>query len=493
MFSFFVTYLLASANSPQYLDEQCDPGLSGYCGDHQHQHVSDPLRSCTEGFEYDDLEKCCIMETRYSPLLRCPFGGRPLEDGNCHCESEALLGCPDGFKYDNVSDSCINTILSPMIPSCAHRPELDGELAIDGRYCTYYKEMPVRHSCPQGTKIRGDHCVDKVSVPDNEMMFGCPDGWQLDEMDRECVLVERVKCDCGWNKKNLCGNTKGQHWKKRCPFEQYSSCGSDCMIQPRERRLCEDCATVASPDVVCQATNCKMAIETRKQHQHHKKEDKTFVNKQSHVVATECERITVMNARPICARGSYHQARGCCVEELTFPASAVCNGQNVLRNGYCFKPMKFLSDHVCPSPFEVSCGGSRGKKSKMAHPATCECVSLQYADASSFCPPESAMSNDGYCVQIVPPVLYCAESDAVVVDGLCYRIEKEPARLEYTVTYITEEPCISDDCTRRGVTLKRRQVKHREVHMDKGKARTVCHERNCVNKEGMPIVESRGH
>jgi len=497
MFSLFYTFLLSSANNNQdvqYLDDQCDPGLGDYCG--AHQHVSDPLRSCTEGFVYDEMEKCCVMETRYSPLLRCPYGGVPLDDGSCQCVSEPLVGCHDGFKYDHVSGSCINTILSPMIPSCAHRPQLDGELGIDGRYCTYFKELPVRYSCPHGSKIRGDQCIEKVVVPDNEITFVCPDGWQLDDNDRECILIEKVKCDYGWEEKSVCSNTKGQHWKNRCNFNDYTPCGHDCMEQPRDRRLCEDCAKVSPPDVICQATNCKMAIESRKQYNknHHKKEDKAFVgNRESSIVARDCERITVMDAKPICNRGIYHKVKGCCVEDLTFPATVGCGGQNVLRNGYCAKPMKFLADHVCPAPFEVSCGGSRGKKSKMAHPATCECVSLEYDNSYPYCPSEASMSDDGLCVQVLPPELYCAESDAFIIDGLCHRIEKEPARLEYTVTYITEEPCLSEDCTTRGLTLKRKQVKHREVRMDKGKTRTVCHEKNCVNKEGLPIYESRGH
>lgn len=453
-----------------------------FCSGHA---VSEPIRSCTEGFVYDDAQECCVMEAVYPPLLRCPYSNAvPDEAGMCFCSSNPRISCEEGFRYDAVHQTCVKTDLSPMIPSCAHRPELGGVLTEDGRKCTYYKAAKSRSKCPAGSKMRNGVCYQYDSLPRSTLTYGCPDGWELDELKRECTTTEIVDCDRVHHKQKKC---KKQKFKKTCDHEPFLPC-TDCVIPNQTRKLCATCKEAIVPEVICQAAPCSMAVY---ENDFDIDRPGVFVGKSETVKPLVCERVVSISAKPTCLNGSYNTTKGTCCTETVVPSTEECILPPHLQTGGCFKAMHYLSDHVCPAPYEVSCGGRKksGKLAKVAHPSNCECVTTSYGEPVPYCTDGWTLGLNGECETVVPAELYCAEPSATIINGMCHHLEHEPARLEYTITYVTEQPCELDQCIQKKVPIKKKKVFNKEVKIVKGKPRTRCAHETCVDQLGNEIVE----
>lgn len=210
-----------------------------------------------------------------------------------------------------------------------------------------------------------------------------------------------------------------------------------------------------------------------------------------------CERVTTLPAKPVCLAGLFEDSRNACCNEIIHDKVVVCpGGGEIGPDGLtCMKQVKFLADHVCPAPFEVACGSKGKKKSaRVAHPSHCECVNYHYAEPVPVCP-EGELFEDGMCVVVKPSEPYCPEYDAILMDGMCHRTVTEPARLEYTVTYVTEQPCEHPSaCVEQRIPVMKKKIHHKAVHITKkGKTKTICHETKCIDKDGNHVVEGFQH
>lgn len=474
LFNVLFTILAAAHHNKkstvQDIDCTIDPD---FCGANS---VSEPIRSCTRGFQYDHNQGCCTSEIVYEPLLRCKYGGTPFSDGSCHSLSNPQITCGDGFKYDRQYNTCVNTELAPMIPTCSHRSDVDGSLTEDGRKCMYFKEVPSRLSCPAGSKLKDGVCIQYQSLHHDNLNFTCPDGWDLDIENQECVLVERVDCNRVKHNKSICKSSN----HKQCEVEDFQPCNSGCVIEDEHRKLCDHCKEKVKPEHICQVASCKMAVKDRE------------VKEKSFVEAVSCDRVTIIPAKPLCIDGSYNRIKKSCCTETTFEPDVICKTYGPSQK--CVKSLFYLSDYVCPAPFEVSCGGRSPKSTgpdSLVHPSNCECVRITFSDVLQTCPDDLIYdATQEKCVDITQAIPYCPEKNSDLIDGFCHRVENEPSRLEYNVTYVTEEPCKLDECIKNKVPIVKRKVKHNQVKVNKGKVSTKCNEVQCTNKFGAPVIES---
>lgn len=479
-------FALAASKNPACLDVEGD-----FCDAHM---VSEPIRSCTDGWLYSEEENCCISEVSYPPLLACPGGEAPTPEGFCHCSAQPRVMCMDPlFSFDRRMNECVRSEFTPMIPSCAHRPDLAGELSEDGHFCKYFVEAFSRPKCQWPAKLHDGMCVTHNTLPD-ALVYTCPDGWTQD--GNECTLIEQVACDKVKHKK--C--TKASKYRE-CDVSPFSPLEDDAVVsRGLERRLCHNCKETIKPEVVCQVADCGQVVAechcsadghcsgpcaARSAHDY--KWDHLMSKERSVTTPVVCERQNIIRAKPVCLFGVYNEHKGTCCESAILEPEIYCSHE---PHGPfpCNKARKYLPDHVCPAPFAVQCLGKAHKAGKMAHPHACECILSTEMPAVHVCKEGWTMEGD-VCKAAIPAELYCPEADAELVNGICRRIEREAVRVEYNVTYVTVEECEIEDCIERNVAVKKRKVAHKEIVIRKGKAHTKCFDNPCVDINGAEVHE----
>ncbi|KAF8822946.1 oocyst wall protein OWP3 [Cardiosporidium cionae] len=165
--------------------------------------VSLPKSICPDGYTFDSSGKLCILESASNFVLECPEGCTVNLEGTCNCseEVEIIYNCPTGYVLSTLKqedkDNTVNTSNPdhkrnhPYHPLKSSSSEIQGEknnmkaMEPIQQVCMKKRQRPAHVTCPDGTVIRENVCLDPQVIPPTNI---CEDG--SDPSENVCVKKE---------------------------------------------------------------------------------------------------------------------------------------------------------------------------------------------------------------------------------------------------------------------------------------------------------------